>query len=108
MDAPVKNPSLTIGDGTITFDAEVHSSDYIEYYPDENKAYLNYYTNLFDAEGNWTGSEAHTKEITFSGEVTVPAGAFTYTYKAEPMTKASPTPTPGRLQSSISAKTQEK
>ena len=88
VDAPVKNPSLTIGNGTITFNAEVHSSDYIEYYPDENKAYLNYYTNLFDADGKWTGSEAHTKEITFSGEVTVPAGAFTYTYKAELMTKA--------------------
>jgi len=86
VDAPVKNPSITVGDTTLTFNAELHSSDYIEYYPDENKAYLNYYTNIYDQEGKWVRSEAHTCEITFTGSLKVPAGAFTYTYKAEPMT----------------------
>ncbi len=88
VDAPVKNPSVSVGTGVITFDTELHSSDFIEYYPEENKAYLNYYTNLYDADGVWTGSEAHVKEIGFTGSVTVPAGAFDYTYSAEPMTSA--------------------
>ncbi len=86
IDAPAKNPSITIGDKTITFNAELHSSDYIEYYPDENKAYLNYYTQIYNDDGSWKSDEAHTKEITFSGSVTVPSGNFTYKYKTEALT----------------------
>lgn len=82
-DAPAKNPSLTIGSATITFDAELHGGDFVEYYPDENKAYLNYYTQIYDEEGNWKDDEAHVKEIPFSGSVKVPNGNFEFTYKAE-------------------------
>ena len=85
-DAPVKNPSLTIGATTITFDAELHGGDFIEYYPDENKAYLNYYTQIYDEEGKWIDDEAHVKEITFSGKAEVPGGSFSFSYKAEPLT----------------------
>lgn len=102
VDAPVKNASVTIGGETITFDAELHSSDFIEYYPEENKAYLNYYTNVFDEEGKWLRGEAHVKEIGFTGSVKVPAGAFTYTYKAEALTKA---PTRAQVVIGVSGKT---
>ncbi len=84
-DAPAKNPSLTVGGKTISFDAELHGGDFIEYYPDENKAYLNYYTQIYDEEGKWVDDEAHVKEITFTGDIEVPKGNFEYTYKAEAM-----------------------
>ncbi len=86
IDAPVKNPSLTVDGKTIAFDAELHGGDFIEYYPDENKAYLNYYTQIYDAEGKWVDDEAHVKEITFTGKLEVPKGKFNFSYKAEAMT----------------------
>ena len=76
VDAPALNPSVTIADsegnalGTITFGTTLHSGEYIEYLPDEGKAYRNYY------DGNYHKVE----EITFTGNVTVPAGDFSYTY----------------------------
>ncbi len=88
VDAPVKNPSITIGGQTMTFNTELHSGEYIEYYPEWNKAYLNYYVNHYNEEtGKFAGSDAHVKEISYTGSVTVPAGSFTYTYSAEPMTE---------------------
>lgn len=85
-DAPVKNPSVTIGGQTITFDAELHSGDFIEYYPEYNQAYHNYFAPIYDEEGNWTGSEARVEKINHTGTVTVPAGDFTYTYGGEAQT----------------------
>ncbi len=118
-DAPAKAPQITIGNETISFDAELHGGDFIEYYPEENKAYLNYYTQIYDnsgysisdelkkdneaqpeedklrqttseeadSHGKWLDDEAHVKEISFTGSVTVPEGDFSYSYKAEPLTK---------------------
>jgi hypothetical protein len=86
-DAPVKNPSITIGGNTLTFNTELHSGDFVEYYPEWNKAYLNYYEAQFNEEGKFTSSIAHVEEIGFTGSVTVPAGDFTYTYGGEPTTE---------------------
>ena len=47
VDAPAKNPSVTVGKNTITFEAEIHSGEYIEFYPETGKAYLNYYTSTY-------------------------------------------------------------
>ncbi len=86
-DAPSKNPSVTIGNNTITFEAELHGGDFIEYYPDENKAYLNYYTQIYNNDDEWSDDEAHVKEIKFTGNITVPAGSFEYSYKAEALSE---------------------
>ncbi len=92
--ATAKNPTVTIGDTSITFDAELRSSDYIEYYPEFNKAYLNYYIksneieelNLEDTavSDKWNNVDrAHTKEISFKGALTVPSGSFSFSLKEE-------------------------
>ena len=88
VDSPAKNPYIEIGSSRITFNTEINSGEFIEYYPDTNKAYLNYYDIEYDAEGKVTKNIAHVKEITFSGKVTVPAGSFTAKYGAEALTNA--------------------
>ncbi len=85
-DAPMKNPSVTIGGQTITFEAELHSGDFIEYYPEYNQAYINYFKPIYDEEGKWTSSEAHVEKINHTGTVTVPAGEFKFTYGGTPST----------------------
>ncbi|MBE5869309.1 MAG: hypothetical protein E7293_10225 [Lachnospiraceae bacterium] len=109
VDAPVKDPSVIIGDKKITFHATVHSGEYVEYYPEKKKAYLYSYEKLYEgnsalkqgetrrtgiafagdvdtAEGKWIKDIAHTCEIPFSGEVTVPAGEYAFTYDTEALT----------------------
>jgi hypothetical protein len=49
-DAPVKNPSVTIGGSTLTFNVELHSGDFVEYFPEFNQAYHNYFAPLYDEE----------------------------------------------------------
>ncbi len=89
IDAPAKNPSVTIGGNTITFNTEIHSGEFIEFYPETGKAYLNYYDNIYNEEtGKWTSCVAHTKEITYTGSVSAPAGKVSYTYSAESTTGA--------------------
>ncbi|MBQ7898206.1 MAG: S-layer homology domain-containing protein [Clostridia bacterium] len=78
-DAYVKNPSVTIGNTQITFNTELHSGEYIEYYPDFGKAYRTYYPEVADLR---------REEVSFTGDITVPAGTFTYTYDAEAQTEA--------------------
>ena len=87
-DAPVNNPTVKIGSSEITFKTELHSGEFIEYYPDTDKAYLNYYESKYDEEGNWTSDISRVKEISFSGKASVPSGSFTYTYSAERLTEA--------------------
>lgn len=91
VDAPATNPSVTIGGSTITFydtnytDVKIHSGEYIEYYPEYHKAYLNYYEKTYDDNGVWNGNKAHTKEIKFriTGDTfIVPNGAFSFSYNA--------------------------
>ncbi len=94
----VKNPSVTIDDKTMTFNTTVESGEYIEYYPELNKAYLHSYDDVYryqneakewvytyeKVEGStWYQSEAHTEEISFSGSVVVPNGEFTYSYAGQ-------------------------
>ena len=79
-DAYVKNPSVTIGGSTITFNTELHSGEYIEYYPDFGKAYRTYYTDI---------KNLHREVVEFTGSITAPSGNFTYSYDAEAQTDAS-------------------
>ncbi len=88
VNSPAKNPSVQVGSSKITFNTEINSGEFIEYYPDTNKAYLNYYDIEYDAEGKVTKNVAHVKEITFDGKLTVPAGSFTAKYNAEALTDA--------------------
>lgn len=74
-EAPVKNPSVTIGEQTITFKTTVKGGQYIEYYPETGKAELNY-------------NNGKTEEIPVTGSITVPEGNFEFTYSAEALTDA--------------------
>ncbi len=96
-DAPAINPSITIGNSTMTFydtnnaDLVIHSGEYIEYYPEIHKAYLNYYEKIYNEDNEWTGNKAHTKEIVLrvTGDTfVVPSGSFTYSYSATPASEA--------------------
>ncbi len=89
VDAPVKNPSVTVGNTTLTFNTELHSGEFVEYYPETGKAYQTYYEYTYNEEtGKYVSDEAHIKEVTYSGSLTVPAGSFKYTYSAEALTEA--------------------
>lgn len=83
--APATNPSVTIGGKTITFKTTVRSGEYIEYFPELNKAYLHSYNVLSNGTN---GNTATVSEISFTGSVTVPSGSFTYTYNATGTTSA--------------------
>jgi len=102
IDAPVKNPSVTIGDTKITFNTELHSGEFVEYYPETGKAYHTYYEYTHDDEGAYVSDVPHVKEITTTGTLTVPAGDFSYTYDAEALTKA---PTRARVAIGLAGKT---
>ncbi|MBE6650692.1 MAG: S-layer homology domain-containing protein [Ruminococcaceae bacterium] len=89
VDAPVKNPSVTVGSSTITFNTELHSGEFIEFYPETGKAYQTYYEEVYNEEtGKYVSDTAHVKEVTYTGKLTVPNGPFTYTYGAEALTDA--------------------
>lgn len=75
IEAPVKNPCVTVGNETITFNTEIKGGEYIEYDPDTKKAVLNH-------------NDGNTENITYSGSLTVPAGDFEFTYSATPLTEA--------------------
>ncbi len=81
VNSPAINPSVTIGSSTITFNTTVRSGEYIEYFPELNKAYLHAYG--VGANGTNSNDSTHTAtEITFTGSVSVPSGTFTITYNA--------------------------
>ncbi len=75
-DAPVKNPTVTIGSEKITFNCTVKGGEYIEYYPETNTAIL------------YHNAEQTTENVTVSGSVKVPSGAYTATYSAQAETDA--------------------
>ena len=79
--SPAKNIKVTIGGNTITFDTTLKSGEYLEYYPEENKAY-HYYYDDYTAEGATISRQRFVKEISFTGSVEVPTGDFTFTYSA--------------------------
>ena len=102
IDAPVKNPSVTIGDTKITFNTELHSGEFVEYYPETGKAYQTYYDYTFNDAGTYVSDVPHVKEITTSGTLTVPEGDFSYTYGGEAVTEA---PSRARVAIGLSGKT---
>jgi hypothetical protein len=85
-DAVASSPTITVGSDTITFNTELHSSEYLEYYPEENKAYLNFYEHIFEGD-KWIKDKFHVKEITFDGKITLPEGDFEYTFTEKPLTE---------------------
>ncbi len=102
IDAPVKNPSVTVGDTKITFNTELHSGEFVEYYPETGKAYQTYYDYTFNEAGTYVSDKPHVKEITTTGTLTVPAGEFSYTYDGEALTEA---PTRARVAIGLGGKT---
>jgi hypothetical protein len=66
----VENPTVTVGSSSITFNTTIEGGNYIEYFPETNKAYQ------YD---NYTQT---SKEISFTGSLTIPTGNSTGTYTA--------------------------
>ncbi|MBR5459617.1 MAG: S-layer homology domain-containing protein, partial [Clostridia bacterium] len=74
-EAPVKNPTITVGNSSITFNATLQGSDFIEFDPVTRKAYL-------------TKADQSVTEITYSGKLEIPTGSFNGTYTATAETDA--------------------
>ena len=90
-DAPVVNPSITVNGKTMTFNTELKSGEYVEYYPEFDKAYHTFYTAptvLFDENRRKMPDVAHVEEISISDTVEIPTGSFSFVYDAEPKTDA--------------------
>lgn len=74
--APVKNPTVTVGSSSMTFNTEITGGNYIEYHPDENKAYL------------YNNKEQSITEIPFTGTLEIPTGDFVCKYSADSLSSA--------------------
>ena len=88
VEAPVSNPSVTINGKTMTFNTELKSGEYVEFYPETGKAYQTYYIYEYKEDGSYKNDTVFVKEITYTGSVEVPAGSYSYTYNAQPLTDA--------------------
>lgn len=86
VNAPAVSPSVTVGGKTITFNTTLRSGEYLEYFPELNKAYKHSYNVL---TGGTNGNALSVSEVSFNGSISVPAGNFTYTYNATGTTNAS-------------------
>ena len=75
-EAPIKNPTVTVGAQTMTFNCEMKGGEYIEYYPETNKAIL------------YHNAEQTTEEVTFTGSINVASGKYTASFSAEALTEA--------------------
>ena len=75
-EAKIKNPTVTVGNTTMTFNCTMSGSDYLEYDPLTSKATV--YRNTTQT----------SEEVSFTGAIKVPKGEFTATYTASPETKA--------------------
>ncbi len=76
IDAPVVNPTLTVGSSSITFNTTISGGEYLEYNPAENKAYV------------YHEDQSVTEVTDISGKFELPAGNFTCTYSGEAQTEA--------------------
>ena len=74
--APIKNPTVKVGDTTFTFNCALHGGDYVEYDPETDKAIL------------YHNAEQTKEEVPFTGKLTVPTGSFTAEYTAEKESEA--------------------
>lgn len=85
VNSPASFPSITIGNDTIIFNTTIRSGEYIEYFPELNKAYIHTYAVNTDGTN---GVAKKVSEISFSGSISVPVGDFSYTYNASADTEA--------------------
>lgn len=76
VEAPVENPTVTIGSSSITFNCTIKGGEYIEYYPETGKATL------------FHNAEQTKEDVGVTGSVNVPAGSFSATYSATAKTNA--------------------
>lgn len=77
-DGLVQNPSVSIGNQTITFMTTLQGGEYIEFDPASGTATHFYYD----------GYTALSRQIEFEGAVTANSGEFSYCYSAEALTDA--------------------
>ena len=75
-DAPIKNPTVTLGSQSMTFNCEMKGGEYLEYSPETGKAIL------------YHNAEQTTEEVTYTGSINVPAGKYTAGFSAEALTEA--------------------
>ncbi len=74
--APVKNPSLTVGDNTITFNTTLKGGEYLEYDAGSGKAFV------------YHEDQTVTEVGSVDGSLEIPAGKFECTYSGEAETQA--------------------
>ena len=67
VEAPVKNPTVTVGNSSITFNTTIKGSEYLEYDPKTGEAILHH-------------ADQSQDKVTFKGKLQVPAGEFNGTY----------------------------
>ncbi len=85
INSPASFPTVTVGNTSITFNTTIRSGEYVEYFPELNKAYLHSYAVNSDGTN---GVAKTVSEIPFTGSITVPDGDFSYTYQASADTDA--------------------
>ncbi len=74
-EAPLKNPTLTVGSSSVTFNTTLKGGEYIEYDPVTGKC------QVFHADQT-------ISDITFTGKLNVPKGNYTCTLSGEAETSA--------------------
>ena len=76
VNAAVKNPTVTVGSSTVTFNTTLNSGDYIEYDPLTGEAYVYDYNRII------------TKITCNADTLKIGTGKFTATYSGEALTSA--------------------
>ncbi len=75
-EAPIKNPTVTVGNDSITFMCEMKGGEYLEYLPETGKAIL------------YHSATQTTEEVSFKGSITVDKGSYEALFFAEAQTLA--------------------
>ncbi len=75
-EAPISNPSVTIGDSTVTFHTTMKGGEYLEYDPITGKTYLYHTDQTFEEVAD------------VEGKLTVPSGTHKATFSADAQTNA--------------------
>ncbi len=77
VNSPVENPSITIGENILVFKTTLRSGEYVEYFPELNRAYKHAYG--IKSDGSST-NVLTISEVEFEGTLKVPKGDYSYTY----------------------------
>lgn len=67
VEAPVKNPTITVGNSTIAFNTTIKGSEYLEYDPKTGTAVLHH-------------ADQSTENVTVKGTLEIPSGNFSGTF----------------------------